>query len=167
MTVEKTKLPQFCSHYASPLGELLLAADETGLTGLWFRDQKYAGSTLEPDAKQQEIPIFVQTKRWLDVYFSGQEPDFDIPLHLMGTEFQIRVWEILKTIPYGQTVTYGQIAAQLAPGMSAQAVGGAVGRNPVSVIVPCHRVLGSGGRLTGYAAGLDKKTALLKMEHIF
>ncbi len=160
---------QYIIHYNSPLGPILLAADDVGLTGLWFEGQKYFARGLSTDLQEQETPILKQAKEWLDMYFSGQEPDLTVPLYLIGTEFQKQVWEILCAIPYGQTVTYGQIAAALAAkrglsGMSAQAVGGAVGHNPISVIVPCHRVVGSSGSLTGYAGGLDKKSALLQLE---
>ena len=113
--------------------------------------------------------VFEQAKKWLAIYFSGKEPDFKIPLHFIGTDFQNEVWEILSSIPYGQTTTYGEIAKQLAARrglerMSAQAVGGAVGRNEISIIVPCHRVVGANGSLTGYAGGIDKKIALLQLE---
>ncbi len=162
---------QYISHYASPLGRILLAADGGGLTGLWFEDQKYYAAHLDPDCREQELAVFDEAKRWLDFYFSGREPEFSLPLHLIGTEFQKEVWEILCAVPYGKTVTYGQIAAVLArrrglEKMSAQAVGAAVGQNRISVIVPCHRVLGADGSLTGYAGGLDRKMALLKLEGI-
>lgn len=155
--------------YPSPLGKLLLTADQTGLTGLWFAGQKYAPQDLEENNREAALPIFEEAKRWLDIYFSGREPDFMPPLHLTGTPFQEAVWEILLTIPYGATTTYGDMAKQLAakrglPHMSAQAVGGAVGRNPLAIIVPCHRCVGSKGQLTGYAGGLDKKKALLALE---
>ena len=160
--------------YDSPLGSMLLAADETGVTGVWFEGQKYFARTLEPGAPdtvsaQSALPALDAACRWLDVYFSGREPDFCVPLHLAGTVFQQSVWEILCAIPYGQTITYGEIAKRLAAQrggarISAQAVGGAVGRNPVSVIVPCHSVIGAGGSLTGYAGGLDKKEKLLALE---
>ncbi len=160
---------QYTSKYESPLGSILLAADKVGLTGLWFEGQKYFALHLQEENEEKELPVLQQAKRWLDLYFSGKEPDFQLPLHFTGTEFQNAVWEILYTIPYGQTTTYGAIAKQLAEKrgrkrMSAQAVGGAVGRNPISVIVPCHRVVGSDGSLTGYAGGIDKKRALLKLE---
>ena len=160
---------QYISHYTSPLGEILLAADETGLTGLWFEGQKYFALYLDEEHEEKELPVFEQAKRWLTIYFSGKEPDFQVPLHFTGTEFQNEVWEILYAIPYGQTMTYGQIAAQIAEKrglqrMSAQAVGGAVGRNEISIIVPCHRVVGTNGSLTGYAGGVDKKIALLQLE---
>ncbi|MCM1159547.1 MAG: methylated-DNA--[protein]-cysteine S-methyltransferase [Bacteroidales bacterium] len=160
---------QYTSKYESPLGGIMLAADETGLTGLWFEGQKYFARCLDKENKKKELPVFEQVKKWLDIYFSGNEPDFKLPLHFTGNAFQNEVWEILYQIPYGQTTTYGAIAKQLAKKkgldrMSAQAVGGAVARNEISVIVPCHRVVGGNGSLTGYAGGIDKKIALLKME---
>lgn len=160
---------QFISFYDSPLGKMLLAADEIGLTGVWFDEQKYFARCLDEMHEEKEIPLFADVKKWFDVYFSGKEPDFPVPLHLVGTKFQMEVWEILRTIPYGKTMTYGEIARQIAfkrgiRTMSAQAVGGAVGHNPVSVIVPCHRVIGVNGNLTGYAGGIDKKIKLLELE---
>ena len=154
---------QYINHYTSPLGSVLLAADEIGLTGVWFAEQKYYGRNLPSGCREANLPIFRETKRWLDLYFSGHQPDFAPPVHFLGTPFQKIVWEALTSIPYGQTMTYGQIAA-LVGCKSAQAVGGAVGRNPIAVIVPCHRVVGADGSLTGYAGGLDKKTALLQLE---
>ena len=160
---------QYTSRYRSPLGEMLLAADESGVTGLWFAGQKYFARHLDKEQVEKEIPLFATVKHWLDVYFAGSEPDLTVPLHFTGTAFQNEVWEILCTIPYGQTTTYGEIAKQLAarrglPHMSAQAVGGAVGHNPISILVPCHRVVGLGGSLTGYAGGLERKRCLLALE---
>ena len=162
---------QYVSHYSSPLGAILLAADDIGLTGLWFEGQKYFALHLDPKREERELPLFETAKRWLDLYFSGKEPDFSVPLHFTGTDFQNEVWRILRAIPYGQTTTYGEIARQLArerglPHMSAQAVGGAVGRNRISVIVPCHRVVGTDGSLTGYAGGIDRKSKLLALEGV-
>lgn len=164
-------------HYDSPLGGILLAADEVGLTGLWFDGEKYFADTLNPEHKAQETPILREAKRWLDVYFRGQEPDFTPPLHPIGSPFRQEVWALLLQIPYGQTMTYGALAKQLAAmhglsRMSAQAVGGAVGHNEISIIIPCHRVVGTNGSLTGYAGGIDKKAKLLtlekiRMEHLF
>ena len=156
-------------HYDSPLGGMLLAADEVGLTGLWFEGQKYFADTLPQEHVQWETPVLAETRRWLDVYFSGREPDFLPPLHPLGSPFRQAVWELLLQIPYGQTVTYGELARQLAekqgrPRMSAQAVGGAVGHNKISIIIPCHRVVGTGGSLTGYAGGIDRKVKLLALE---
>ena len=160
---------QYTNRYESPLGRITLAADEIGLTGLWFAGQKYDTLYLDREHEEKDLPVFAQAKKWLNLYFSGKEPDFRPPLHLIGSAFQKEVWERLCQIPYGQTTTYGAIARRLAEKkglakMSAQAVGGAVARNPISVIVPCHRVVGADGKLTGYAGGLDKKTALLRLE---
>ena len=160
----------FLQHYNSPLGGILLAADEIGLTGLWFDGQKYFARDLPAEHVEQNTPILSEAKRWLDIYFTGREPDFTPPLHPIGSVFRQSVWEILLQIPYGQTTTYGEIARQLAaklglPRMSAQAVGGAVGHNEVSIIIPCHRVVGTSGSLTGYAGGIDKKVKLLELEH--
>ena len=160
---------QYISHYLSPLGNILLAGDDAGLTGLWFEGQKYFPRCLNRDYEERELLLFKKAKDWLDLYFSGQEPDFSIPLHFIGTPFQKEVWDILCSIPYGRTTTYGRIATQLSasrelPHMSAQAVGGAVGHNRISIIVPCHRVVGANGNLTGYAGGIDRKAKLLALE---
>ena len=156
--------------YKSPLGDILLAADAIGLTGLWFERQKYFAKTLPDEHISQETAILTEAKKWLDVYFTGEEPQFTPPLHPAGSEFRQDVWQILLQIPYGKTVTYGHIASEIAeikklPRMSAQAVGGAVGHNEISIIIPCHRVVGTNGRLTGYAGGIEKKIALLELEH--
>ncbi len=153
---------QNINHYQSPIGGILLAADETGLTGLWFENQKYYGAGLNPEQEERDTPVLEQTKEWLRIYFTGKEPHFSPPVHLTGTPFQLEVWKILQKIPYGNTVTYGEIAKEIAvlkglPGMSAQAVGGAVGHNKISIIIPCHRVIGTNKSLTGYAGGIDKK----------
>ena len=162
---------EYTASYMSPLGKILLAGDDMGRTGLWFEGQKYYARGLSPDHEERELPVFLETRRWLDIYFSGREPDFMPALHMTGTRFQKRVWELLLKIPYGEVTTYGRLAGELAGAMgrdhmSAQAVGGAVGRNPVSVIVPCHRVTGADGSLTGYAGGLDKKLRLLQGEGV-
>ena len=162
---------QYISYYQSPIGNILLAADDIGLTGLWFEGQKYFALYLDREHEEKEIPLFGKVKQWLDIYFSGREPDFAVPLHFTGTAFQNEVWEILCSIPYGHTVTYGGIAKQLAAKkrisrMSAQAVGGAVGHNEISIIIPCHRVVGTSGSLTGYAGGIEKKVRLLQLEHV-
>ena len=156
--------------YNSPLGRILLAANGNGLTGLWFENSKYFGSNLPQEYRESMNGVLRKTKRWLDIYFAGENPDFLPPVHLIGTPFQKEVWKILLEIPYGKTTTYGEIAERLAkekgiPRMSAQAVGGAVGHNPISILVPCHRVMGKNGSLIGYAAGIDKKVKLLEMEH--
>lgn len=153
----------FLTHYASPLGPILLAADETGLTGLWFEAQKYFPSFSGVDYQEKETPVLTETVRWLDVYFSGKDPGFLPPLHPQGSPFRQTVWNILLTIPRGQTMTYGEIARRLGV-HSAQAVGGAVGHNPISILIPCHRVVGSDGSLTGYAGGVERKARLLQLE---
>lgn len=159
----------FIQHYDSPLGDILLAADEAGLTGLWFEEQRHYAATLPEDVQTKEMPALMEGRRWLDIYFAGNEPDFTPPLHPIGTPFRMAVWHILLEIPYGATTTYGAIAKRLAkerglPQMSAQAIGSAVGRNPISLIIPCHRVIGRNGRLTGYAGGLHRKASLLALE---
>ena len=151
----------FTASCASPLGGILLAADELGLTGLWFTDAKYFGAGLPASAAEADTPILTEARRWLDGYFTGQRPAALPPLHPSGSPFRRAVWDILLTIPYGETTTYGRIAQQL----SAQAVGGAVGHNPISILIPCHRVIGADGSLTGYAGGMEKKRALLELEH--
>ena len=155
--------------YTSPLGSITLAGNEESLTGLWFDGQKYFPHKLISESIESELPIFKQTVKWLDIYFSGNIPDFTPSIYLNTTPFRKAVYDILLTIPYGQTMTYGEIANIIAEQngverMSAQAVGGAVGHNPVSIIIPCHRVVGVDGSLTGYAGGLDRKIELLKLE---
>lgn len=156
---------RYTQHYASPLGGILLAADGERLTGVWFEGQKYFARGLETEHEEKDLPVFGQAARWLDTYFSGKEPDFTPPLHLTGTEFQITVWRTLLTIPYGKTETYGGLARRCSRAdVPARAVGGAVGRNPVSIIIPCHRVVGADGSLTGYAGGTGRKAKLLALE---
>ncbi len=159
----------YTQHYDSPLGGILLSADELGLTGLWFDGEKYFADNLPAEHTDGETPLLSEAKRWLDIYFTGREPDFMPPLHPIGSAFRHAVWDMLLQIPYGQTVTYGELSRQLAKKrglerMSAQAVGGAVGHNEISIIIPCHRVVGANGSLTGYAGGIDKKFRLLELE---
>lgn len=158
----------YTSHYASPLGGMTLVSDGTALVGLYFDGQKYFAEGLDAKRTQKNLPVFEEALRWLDVYFSGRKPDFTPPTAPAGTAFQQSVWEILRTIPYGETTTYGAIARRIEQNtgcrMSAQAVGGAVGRNPISILIPCHRVVGTNGSLTGYAGGIDKKERLLRWE---
>jgi len=160
----------YIHHYDSPLGGITMASDGTALTGLWFDGQRYFAAHLSSDHEEKALPIFEQADQWLDIYFTGKAPDFTPPLHMRATPFQKAVWDILLTIPYGKTLTYGEIADRIAEQrglsrMSAQAVGGAVGHNLISLIIPCHRVVGSNGSLTGYAGGIDKKMKLLTLEH--
>ena len=181
--------PDFYYHYTSPLGGITMTSDGNALTGLWFDGQKYAPAApavptapAVPDPakitaeKTGQLPVFLKTKEWLDQYFCGMVPDFTPPLLIRSTPFRKEVLEILLTIPYGKTMTYGEIAAILterrrashskehSSRMSAQAVGGAVGHNPISIIIPCHRVIGSDGSMTGYAGGIERKIRLLQIE---
>lgn len=159
----------YTHHYDSPLGGITLASNGTELIGLWFDGEKYFGDTLPKKYEEKSLPIFEQVVRWLDIYFSGKVPKFTPPLLMETTPFRKAVWEIMLTIPYGKTMTYGEIADRIAKQkglskMSAQAVGGAVGHNSISLIIPCHRVVGTNGSLTGYAGGIDKKVRLLTLE---
>lgn len=166
---------RFIQRYNSPLGAMLLAADEVGLVGAWFEGQKYFAAGLSNSTELPSEPMegashaLTEATRWLDVYFTGEVPDFLPPLHLVGSAFRQAVWTKLLQIPYGETTTYGAIAKQIAAQregarVSARAVGGAVGHNPISVIVPCHRVVGADDSLTGYAGGIERKVRLLELE---
>ena len=160
----------YVHHYQSPLGGITLAADGTALVGRWFDKQRFFADSVVQDHEEKSLPVFEQADRWLDLYFSGRDPGFAPPVTLRTTEFRQAVCRIMLTIPYGRTMTYGRIAEIVArqrgvPRMSAQAVGGAVGHNPVSLIIPCHRVIGAGSALVGYGGGLDRKAALLELEH--
>lgn len=157
----------------SPLGTLTLGSDGENLVGVWLEGQKYFGGPLrERLSVREDLPVFAAARTWLDRYFAGQRPQpCELPLRPIGGEFRQRVWDRLCRIPYGTVTTYGAIAKELAeqmgrPSMSSQAVGGAVGHNPISIIIPCHRVVGSGGSLTGYAGGLDAKVRLLELEGV-
>ena len=152
-------------HYESPIGMITMASDGETLIGLWFDGQKYFGDSLGEAYEEKMLPIFEQTINWLDIYFSGGIPDFTPALTMRTTKFRKAVWNIILSIPYGETMTYGEIANRLQI-KSAQAVGGAVGHNSISLIIPCHRVVGSDGSLTGYAGGIDKKIKLLELEGI-
>ncbi len=152
----------YCTSFDSPLGPLFLTSDGNALTGVWMNQQRIPNAEY---LQQDELPLFKETHRWLEGYFLGNPPEISaLPLSPAGTKFQLQVWEILRSIPYGETTSYGAIAKQLGPTMSAQAVGQAVGRNPISIIIPCHRVVGAKGQLTGYAGGLENKIWLLKHE---
>ena len=158
---------QYTCRYESPLGGILLACDEVGLTGLWFSGQKYFAQGLDTDSEEKNTAVFDRTKKWLDIYFGKDIPDFTPPLHLTGSDFRIAVWKLLLEIPYGQVETYGALARKLAKqtAPSPRAVGGAVGHNRISVIIPCHRVVGANGSLTGYAGGMERKSFLLRLEN--
>ena len=163
----------YTSNYKSPIGNLLIASKENKLVGLWIENQKYYLSNFKDKIIETEnLEILVKTKKWLDRYFKGEKPDIsELEINLIGSEFRKSVWEILKNIPYGEVITYNDIAKELAKQkgikkMSAQAVGGAVGHNPISIIIPCHRVVGSNGSLTGYEGGIKKKIYLLEHEKV-
>jgi methylated-DNA-[protein]-cysteine S-methyltransferase len=163
----------YISDYSSPMGKITLASQQDKLVGVWIEGQPHFGQMLKANKQQMpNLAIFNQTKKWLDNYFSGKNPAItQLAIAPQGSEFRHMVWDILTTIPYGEVITYGDIAKQIGkkinkPSMSSQAVGGAVGHNPLSIIIPCHRVVGVKGNLTGYAGGIDKKIWLLEHEHV-
>ena len=160
---------EYVTEYDSPIGKMLLSSDGENLSGLWIENQKYFKSTLNEKYEENRIPVLEKVSFWLDMYFKGENPEMNFTLKPKGSDFRQRVWEVLLEIPYGKTITYGDIAKiienETGKRVSAQAVGGAVGHNPISIIIPCHRVIGSNGKLTGYAAGIDKKEYLLKLEN--
>ena len=155
---------KYISHYKSPIGDVLLASDGKFLTGLWFYKQKYFAKNLNNVPKEKDLEIFRLTRKWLDLYFQGIKPTFKIPIKFIGTDFQKRVWNNLLQIPYGQLITYSNMAKNL--NTSPRAIGTTVGKNPISIIVPCHRVIGRNRKLTGYAGGIDKKEYLLNLEKV-
>ena len=162
----------YVHYYSSPLGKITLSSDGTSITGLWFSGQKRYAAGLAKERTEKHLPIFIQAEKWLEIYFSGHNPCFVPSLKMKGTPFQKTVWQMLLGVPYGKTLSYGKIAETIAKQkgiakMSAQAVGAAVAHNPVALIIPCHRVIGSDGSLTGYAAGIHRKIMLLKMEKAF
>lgn len=152
------------TEYLSPLGKITLAGGGESITGLWFQGQKYFGRGLGPDERQGHLPVFDQAAAWLDAYFSGRRPPGLPPLAPSGTAFQRAVWQMLLRIPYGETTSYGAVARQLGLPAASRAVGSAVGRNPIAIFVPCHRVIAASGALTGYAGGLERKRRLLQLE---
>ena len=155
----------FTAHYDSPLGGMTMASDGQVLTALWFDGTRREPHFADGTSATIVLPVFDETRRWLDMYFAGKKPNFTPQLAPKGTPFQQRVWEILLTIPYGKTVSYGDVARRISPTMSAQAIGGAVGRNPIGIIIPCHRVIGADGSLTGYGGGLERKRWMLELEN--
>ena len=161
------------TYYNSPVGKILLASKENKLIGLWIEGQKYyLGKLKEEIQEKNDDAILIKSKKWLDQYFNGENPEISqLDLAPIGSNFAKSVWKILCKIPYGEVTTYGKIAKEMAEilgekKMSAQAVGGAVGHNPISIIIPCHRVIGTNGSLTGYAGGIDKKIKLLEHEKV-
>lgn len=162
----------YITEYNSPLGRLSIAGDGESIIGIWIENQKYFGGKVDLDeaVMAPSLPVFKSTVRWLDIYFSGGKPDFMPPLFASGSEFQKSVWRILQETAYGEITTYGAIAKRLevqtGKRVSARAVGSAVGHNPISILIPCHRVVGADGSLTGYAGGIDKKLKLLSIEGV-
>lgn len=164
----------YCTTYEkSPLGRLTLASDGEALVGLWLEEQKYFGGGFSGEMERREdLPVFARTEQWLERYFAGERPSAaNLPLAPVGSPFRREVWGMLCQIPYGQTISYGELARRMArllgrESMSPQAVGGAVGHNPISIIIPCHRVVGADGSLTGYAGGLERKRWLLEHEGV-
>jgi methylated-DNA-[protein]-cysteine S-methyltransferase len=168
---ERRKIMEYIHVIKSPVGMLTLSSDGKNICGLWIEGQKYFAKTLGKDVLEQNMPIFENVHNWLDIYFSGKEPDFMPPLMPKGSPFQKWVWNNLCKIPYGKTTTYGELAKQFefenrGKRTSSRAIGGAAGHNPVSILIPCHRVIGKTGNPTGYAGGIDKKMTLLKLEGI-
>ncbi len=156
------------TYYSSPLGDMLLASKDEKLIGAWFVGQKYYLANIKENISEKEDETLINTVNWLDDYFKGNKPAInDLNIAPKGSDFRIKVWKILCEIPYGKTITYGEIAERISKGnkMSAQAVGGAVAHNPISIIIPCHRVIGANGKLTGYAGGIDRKRFLLNHEN--
>jgi len=169
MCRQKEQPIEYIHRYLSPIGGITMAGSGTALTGLWFDGQKHFAETLNPFHEEKPLAVFDLADKWLDLYFSGKDPGFTPPLSMKTTAFRKKVWTILLSIPYGRTMTYGEIAGLIARQegtgrMSAQAVGGAIAHNAISLIIPCHRAVGAGGKLAGYAGGLEKKAWLLKME---
>lgn len=161
------------TNYTTPVGLITLASDGNNLIGLWLEGQKYFGGSIKNEMIDKgDLPILNSAKNWLDRYFAGAAPTIsELSLAPIGGDFQKMVWNILCEIPYGETISYGDIAKKIAKktnkaSMSAQAVGGAVGHNPISIIIPCHRVVGTNGSLTGYAGGIAKKIQLLQLEGV-
>lgn len=155
----------YYTYYDSPLGKMLIAGDGESICAVSFNGQKHLPS-FDDLVRNDDLTIFDDVKEWLDDYFNGLNPEISFKLDLHGSDFRLKVWRILSEIPYGETLTYGEIASRISPSMSAQAVGGAVGHNPIAIIIPCHRVIGKNGSLTGYAAGLERKNALLELEKL-
>lgn len=171
MQSTKKSTLHYIDTFPSPVGDLTISSDGESLTGLWLADQKYFMAEVDKVEQASDLPIFQKTRAWLDRYFKGKDPGAIPAVNPQGTEFRRRVWELLIEIPYGHLTTYGELAQRMAaekgiPKMSSRAVGGAVGHNPVSIIIPCHRVVGSNGSLTGYGGGIARKIQLLKLEGI-
>lgn len=152
------------TYFESAIGRLMLTSDGTALTGLYMNEPKH-GPVLDCASRfDDEAAPFLETKQQLAEYFAGERTTFDLPLAMQGTDFQKLVWKALLDIPFGVTMSYGELARKIGKPNASRAVGLANGRNPISIIVPCHRVIGSNGSLTGYGGGLPRKEALLSLE---
>jgi methylated-DNA-[protein]-cysteine S-methyltransferase len=153
------------TRYAGPLGPMIVAATARGLAGVWFDGQRYLPDVSKWPQAPARHPVLALALQQLDEYFAGGRTQFDLPLDLHGgTLFQQSVWHALLKIPSGATDSYGALSQRIGKPAAVRAVGAAVGRNPLSIVVPCHRVVGANGALTGYAGGLERKSALLQLE---
>jgi methylated-DNA-[protein]-cysteine S-methyltransferase len=155
---------QYFDYYPSPLGKMLLVASDTALTGLHFVDEKYYPGIATDWQQNPETIMLARARKQLDLYFAGKLTEFDLPVEPDGTAFQRGVWCELQKIPYGTTINYGTLAQRIGNASASRAVGAANGRNPISIVIPCHRVIGANGDLTGYAGGMARKEALLRLE---
>lgn len=162
MTSETLALSRAHTVVESPVGPLTLVATDGVLSGLYMNAQRHRPAT--DSFGPADVNLFAEVAGQLDAYFAGRLTDFDVPITLAGSVFQKRVWNALRSIPYGETITYGELADQIGQHGAARAVGLANGRNPVSIIIPCHRVVGAAGKLTGYGGGIERKQQLLTLE---
>lgn len=154
----------FCKTIKSPVGDLKLVASTAGLSGILWENDKPNRVRLNPQKEDINHPVLLEAEQQLNDYFAGKRKSFSVPLDFMGTAFQKKVWEALLAIPFGETRSYAQIARHIGKPDAVRAVGAANGRNPISIIAPCHRVIGSNGKLTGFAGGLEVKAYLLGLE---
>jgi len=152
------------TRFPSPIGELVITASDSALTGVWFPGTGEGADALPDDGRGPASDVLARTCEQLAEYFAGRRTTFDIPLDPQGTAFQRRVWDALRAIPYGTMLSYGELARRLGDVRATRAVGAANGRNPIPIIVPCHRVVGADGSLTGFGGGLDRKRWLLEHE---
>jgi methylated-DNA-[protein]-cysteine S-methyltransferase len=153
-----------CKMIDSPIDRLMLVASDKGLAAILWKDDDPRRLRLSPLVEDPDNPFLIETERQLDAYFSGKRKTFTVPLDFKGTEFQKSVWAALLTIPFGETRSYGEIARQIGKPRACRAVGAANGKNPIPIIAPCHRVIGSTGHLTGFGGGLATKARLLEIE---
>lgn len=164
MTHRNTSKRHVSTRMESPVGRLTLVATDAGLAAVLWENDRPGRVRLPIEAEETDHPVLVEAERQLSEYFAGRRTEFTLPLDVTGTGFQRAVWEALLTIPFGETRSYAQVAAQIGRPSAMRAVGAANGRNPLSIVAPCHRVVGSSGALTGFAGGLDVKARLLTFE---